>query len=114
MRAGLTWDAVRVPRWVAAPTLAALADKSGAVIEDTWGAVWYWLIRPGAGAGWGHGHGVYVLGTACWLAVPPVTRTEGAGVHWLIPPVSGRAALTDAPLLNVALGDALAELAGPR
>lgn len=114
MRAGLMWDAVRVPRWLAVPALARLGDRSGAVIEDTWGPVWYWLIPPGSGHGWRHGHGIEVLGATCWVVVPPVSRTAGAGVRWMLPPVSGRAVLTAADVLRAALTAAVAELAGPR
>lgn len=114
MRAGHSWDAVRVPRQVAVPTLTTLGDESGAVIEDTWGEDWYWLISTGNGTGWAYGHGVTVLGAACWLAVPPASRTAGSGVRWILPPEPGRAALTSAPLLRTALNLSLLEPADPR
>lgn len=114
MRAGVSWDAVRVPKWLAVPALDRVGDRSGAVIEDRWGPVWYWLIPPGSGHDWQHGHGIEVLGATCWVVVPPARRTSGAGVRWLLPPASGRALLTDADVLRVALASAVADPAGPR
>ena len=106
MRAGVAWDAVRVPRWLAAPAL----DRPG----DRWGPVWYWLIPPGSGHDWQLGHGIEVLSATRWVVVPPARRTSGAGVRWLLPPVSGRAVLTEAGVLRVALASAVSEPAGPR
>lgn len=108
MRAtGRTWDAVRVPRWVAMVTLPAL-DESGAVIEDSWGAIWYWLIPSGAANGWAL-PGIQVLGRACYVAVPPVRRTAPGGVRWLLPPEPGRPAVSDPRMLHTALENAVAQ-----
>ncbi|WP_211041620.1 hypothetical protein [Streptomyces tardus] len=103
MQAGVTWDAVRVSAWVSRAVLPALGERSGAVLEDGYSGVWYWLIASGAGGGWRFGPAVQVLGAATWLAVPPVHRTERPGLRWVLAPGGGTRALTEPELLHAAL-----------
>ena len=43
-----------------------------------------WACSPGTADTWNL-RGVELLGSAAYLAVPPVDRTEGPGVCWRIP-----------------------------
>lgn len=117
--AGVTWDAVRVPKRIAVSTLRVLGERTGAVIEDSYGAVWYWLIEPGAAGSCELNHQVKVLGQTCYVAVPAVLRTVGPGVWWVLPPDPGvregrspRPALTDLHVLRIALATAASEVTG--
>ncbi|UGY92629.1 hypothetical protein [Streptomyces gobiensis] len=103
---------VRVPRWLGALALPRLGEDSGAVIEDGFGRVWYWLIPPGTADGWELRH-VVVLGETCHVAVPPQWFTEGPGLRWRVPLAPGRY-LTDPELLHKALTAATADALGPR
>lgn len=111
--AGQWWDAIRVPRHIGESVLTALGDTSGAVIEDTCGALLYWLVEPGAAAGWTFPafSGVQVHGTAAHVAVPGPQRT--AGPHWRIPPTARRC-LTPADVLDDTLRAAVDAALGPR
>ncbi|HEY5833457.1 hypothetical protein [Streptomyces sp.] len=111
--AGHWWDAVRVPRHIGESVLTALGDASGAVIEDTSGALLYWLVEPGAASDWAFPafSGVQIHGTAAHLAVPGPQRT--AGPHWRIPPTPRRC-LTPAVDLGETLRAAVDAVLGPR
>ncbi|WP_208874799.1 hypothetical protein [Streptomyces armeniacus] len=104
-RAGILWDGVKAPAWAGDRVLARLGERSGAVLRDPWSDTLYWLIRPGAADGWRLPH-VTVLGVACYVAVPPVHRTNGLGPHWAVPPDHDRQ-LTDPALLHEALAYAV-------
>ncbi|WFB09360.1 hypothetical protein LRS74_21675 [Streptomyces sp. LX-29] len=97
--AGEAWDAVRVPTLVGELVLERLGADSGAVIDDPFTAVWYWLVRPGAAADWTLQR---VLSKGAFVAVPPRERTYGPGPHWRVPPGPDRC-LTDADRLHAAL-----------
>ncbi|WFB09513.1 hypothetical protein LRS74_22525 [Streptomyces sp. LX-29] len=81
--AGIWWDAVKVPTAIAQRTLTLLGGDSGAVIEDSYGAVWYWLVAPGAAGDWTVQR---VLGKGAYVAVPPQDRRYGPGPHWRVAP----------------------------
>ncbi|WP_260867254.1 hypothetical protein [Streptomyces sp. SAJ15] len=97
--AGRWWDAVRVPTLIGERALSLLGGESGPVIEDTYGAVWYWLVPLGAAADWTLQR---VLSEGAYVAVPPLDRTLGPGPHWRVPFTSDRC-LTDAARLHTAL-----------
>lgn len=111
--AGKWWDAVKVPTALGTRTLEHLAD-SGAIIEDQDGSVMYWLIAPDSAGDWEPLPSVTVLGTARhgtrYVAVPPVHKTRGRGLRWLIRYAPDRY-LTDAGQLHAALEAALSETA---
>ncbi|MEU7279163.1 hypothetical protein AB0A69_10350 [Streptomyces sp. NPDC045431] len=112
--AGRWWDAVRAPSFVGVRVLARLGGDSGAVIEDGFGATFYWLVRPGAADAWElPGSYVAVQGTATYVAVPPVTRTEGPGLRWAVP-LGRTRCLTDPALLHATLAAELDAMIGPR
>lgn len=110
--AGVAWDALKVAACLGDSALAWLGERSGAVLRDPWSAALYWLVRPGAADGWRLPH-VVVLGVACYVAVPPVHRTNGFGPHWAVPPAHERQ-LTDPVLLHDALAHAIREDFGRR
>ncbi|MEU0270598.1 hypothetical protein [Streptomyces sp. NPDC006307] len=112
--AGRWWDAVRAPSCVGVSVLARLGEDSGAVIEDGFGATFYWFVGPGAADAWELPQSyVTVRGTATYVAVPPVTRTEGPGLRWAVP-FSTTRCLTDPALLHATLAAELDAMIGPR
>lgn len=112
------WDAVRVPQSAARGVLEFLGDASGAVIEDPYGRVCYWLIRRCSAARWDTASLplVEVLQNAemelSYLAVPPAARVKGPGPYWRVPIAPSRY-LTAAPALLNALRTVLHDGAGP-
>lgn len=115
--AGESWDAVRVPAYLGDRVLARLGREGGAVVRDPYAHRLYWFIAPGAADAWIAGipdvSFVQVLGTGCWVMVPPLDRRRSAGPYWQVPVADG-CRLTDAELLRVVLDAVLAEALGPR
>jgi len=112
MACGGAWDAIKVPRFIGRGGLERLGDETGAVIEDPYGHVVYWLVLPGTADTWDL-YRVDRLGTASYLAVPPVERTEGPGVHWRVPLAPERY-LTAPEALHAALVAEVNVWTGPR
>ncbi|WP_326694751.1 DUF6415 family natural product biosynthesis protein [Streptomyces sp. NBC_01766] len=111
---GKYWDAVRVATGLGRCVVDRLGPQCGAVIEDAYGMVLYWLIEPGAADAWElPQHTVGVLGPHTYVAVPPVGRTSAPGLHWAVP-VSPLCYLTDPELLHAALTAEIALAYGPR
>ncbi|MGW1671480.1 hypothetical protein [Streptomyces sp. NPDC002324] len=104
--AGRWWTAVRVPAALGALALTSLGDGTGAVIEDGYGGIMYWLVPPGDAAGWLL-PGVQVLDRGSHVAVPPLRRTSGPGLYWRVP-LSHDSYWTDAERLRAALTGAAA------
>jgi hypothetical protein len=103
-RAGVDWDAVRVPHVLALDTLDILGPRSGAVIDD--GHVLYWFLPRGAANDW-QVDGTHPLVRGGSLTVPPARRTQGPGPYWRICPGDSDW-LTDPAALRAAIEDALA------
>jgi hypothetical protein len=103
--AGVTWDAVRVPRNIGLTALTILGARSGAVIEDPNGLALYWFIRPGRATAWGVTNTV-ALSTGSFVVVPPARRTAGPGPHWRVCPGT-KPWTTDVEALRTAVEDAL-------
>ncbi|MEE1929810.1 hypothetical protein V1J52_16720 [Streptomyces sp. TRM 70351] len=96
--AGRWWDAVRVPAGLGPAVLAALGERTGAVMEDATHRVWTWLVEPGAATAWPHLEGVYVFTSGLSIPVPPAGVTTGP-LRWLVLPAT--TALTEPePLLR--------------
>ncbi|MBP5870630.1 hypothetical protein QBB33_36345 [Streptomyces scabiei] len=104
--AGRWWSAVRVPAALGALVLELLGGETGAVIEDGYGGILYWLVPPGAAVGW-KPPGVQVLGRGSHVAVPPPGRTSGPGLYWRVP-LSHDSYWTNAERLRAALAEAVA------
>ncbi|MFJ8939337.1 hypothetical protein ACIRL0_27015 [Streptomyces sp. NPDC102365] len=103
--AGQWWDAVRVPLTTGTRILEHLGPHTGAVIEDGYGGVQYWLVPPGEAADWNLPP-ARILGPGSHVAVPPRHRTYAPGLHWRIPPTRTRH-WTDPAHLHTALRRAL-------
>ncbi|MEU8824330.1 hypothetical protein [Streptomyces sp. NPDC048636] len=112
---GRWWDAVRVSPGVGERALGLLGDDTGAVIQDSYGTL-YWLISIGSAASW-HLRGTRVLcelvDEMTYLGVPPVDWREGPRIHWRVPLGPDRY-LTDTRLLWEALAAADHAEFGPR
>jgi hypothetical protein len=108
--AGKWWDAVRVPRTIALEALGRLRGDTGAVIEDSWTSVYYWLVPAGGASTWEMpgASRITVLGDTAHLVVPGPQST--AEPRWHIPPTLSRL-LTDPEKLREALTRAAAVVA---
>ncbi|MYZ38320.1 MULTISPECIES: DUF6415 family natural product biosynthesis protein [unclassified Streptomyces] len=102
--AGRYWDAVRVRADVGERVIKRLGDTSGAVIQDSYGSAFYWLVTPGAADAWDFpSKQVVPLGVATFVAVPPPHFTDRSRrLRWVVPPAVTRC-LTNATLLHGAL-----------
>ncbi|OMI34016.1 hypothetical protein [Streptomyces sparsogenes] len=116
--AGKSWDAVRVPLsigiGIGKRTLDLLGDATGAVIENPFDKVLYWLIAPGSAADWDMSllpH-IAVWGATSYIEVPPADFRKGPGVRWLVPPHDRHLSAPSA--LYAALQTATREAFGPR
>lgn len=105
-RVGVAWDAVKAPTYLGDGALVRLGDTSGAVIRDPWSQVLYWLVPVGTAESWVPLPQIAVLGSTCWLAVPPGHRTRSLGPYWALPP-TGERQLTDPGALHEALTQAI-------
>jgi hypothetical protein len=105
---GLWWDAVRAAPAIGDRALDLLGDATGAVIQDTYGTL-YWLTKVGTARSW-HLRKVHALtqlvDEATYLGVPPASRTKPPGTHWRIPLGHDRY-LTHADRLHAALAQAV-------
>lgn len=112
--AGCSWDAVRAQSSIGARVLERLGEDSGAVIADGSAAILYWLVHPGAADAWELPQPfVEIRGVASYIAVPPVTYTDGSGLRWATPLAPTRY-LTDPELLHAALAAEVNAAIGPR
>ncbi|GAA2364877.1 hypothetical protein [Streptomyces cuspidosporus] len=112
--AGRWWDVVRVPRFIGKRALELLGDDAGAVIENPFDGVLYWLIVPGTAAEWDLSRlpSVEVWGATAYIEVPSADCRRGPGVRWRVPPRDRY--LTDPAALLAALLTATREALGPR
>ncbi len=101
-RAGIHWDAVRIGSALGETILRLLGDRTGAVIEDTWGRTMYWLVPAGTAAAWDV-PGSVALGIACWVTVPGPAAEE---IRWRVPTTAQGGVLTGPRLLADALAAA--------
>ncbi|WP_254885656.1 hypothetical protein [Streptomyces sp. NA02950] len=112
---GSHWDAVRVAQPVGERALQHLGAESGAVIQDTYGTL-YWLVAVGSARSWNLRQ-VRVLTAlvdeVTYLGVPSADWREGPRPHWRVPLGPGRY-LTDAQRLWEALAAADHAELGPR
>lgn len=105
--AGKEWDAIRVPEQVGVRALEILGGRSGAVIEDPRGRVFYWFVPTGTAAEWSVA-GTRALGDHCHVSVPPDRKVAGYGPRWRITPGDGRMLTRSAPL-RAAIEDAIGQ-----
>lgn len=110
--AGKRWDVLILPGELGYPTLEVLnrrIDRPGPVLADFGDARLGFFVPPGTVARW-IGTGVRGAGSGTWIVVPYPGRT-GGGVRWLVQP-DGSGTLTDPPLLELAMHEAVAGIAG--
>jgi hypothetical protein len=110
--AGLLWDVLVIGARLGHPALDVLdrmLDRPGPVLADLGDVCVGFLVPPGTSSRW-LGTGVRAAGRGTWIAVPHPGRPTGA-VRWLVPP-DGTGHLTDPVLLELALHEAAAGIAG--
>ncbi|MFC6061492.1 hypothetical protein [Streptomyces ochraceiscleroticus] len=110
--AGLAWDVLIVPGDLGHPTLDVLTsclDRPGPVLADFGEGRMGFFVPPGTTARW-LGTGVRGAGRGTWIVVPYPGRYTG-GTRWLVPP-DGDGTLTDPGVLELALHEAAARVAG--
>lgn len=105
LKAGVAWDAVRVPAWLSRAVLPALGVSTGIVLEDGHGLAWTWFVPVGSISATQLGHGIEVLGAACWVLIPPPSRLTRPGPRWVLEPGFGQTALTSPASLRQAVED---------
>lgn len=112
--AGRLWDVLILTGELGYPTLdvlARLVDRPGPVLADFGDSRMGYFVPPGTAARW-IGTGVRTAGPGTWIVVPYPGRATG-GVRWLVPP-DGTGTLTDPGVLELAMHEAAAHLAGRR
>lgn len=110
--AGRYWDVLILTGALGYPTLdvlRGLVDQLGPVLADFGEARTGFFVPPGTATRW-VGTGVRAAGRGAWIVVPYPGRRTG-GVRWLVPP-DGRGTLNDPVLLELAMHEAAARLAG--
>ncbi len=110
--AGLLWDVLILGGDLGYPTLdvlTRLVERPGPVLADFGDARMGFFVPPGTAARW-LGSGVRAVGRGTWIVVPYPGRPTG-GVRWLVPP-DGTGHLTDPVVLELAMHEAAARLAG--
>ncbi|MEU8838726.1 hypothetical protein AB0D97_06270 [Streptomyces roseus] len=110
--AGRRWDVLILPGELgqtALDVLTLLLDRPGPVLADFGGTRLGFFVPPGTASRW-LGTGVRGAGRGTWIVVPYPGRTTG-GVHWLVAP-DGSGTLTDPVLLELAMHEAAARVAG--
>ncbi|OIJ91080.1 hypothetical protein BIV25_30605 [Streptomyces sp. MUSC 14] len=110
--AGKAWDVLILPGVLGHPTLDVLTrilDRPGPVLADFGDDRVGFFVAPGTAARW-VGTGIRTAGPGTWIVVPHPGRTA-RGVRWLVPP-DGSGTLTDPALLELAMHEAVAGLAG--
>ncbi|MFF4104826.1 hypothetical protein [Streptomyces sp. NPDC001903] len=110
--AGRQWDVLILPGELgqaALDVLALLLDRPGPVLADFADARLGFFVPPGTASRW-IGTGVRGAGHGTWIVVPYPGRATG-GVRWLVAP-DGSGTLTDPVLLELAMHEAAARVAG--
>ncbi|WP_320773222.1 hypothetical protein [Streptomyces sp. CRN 30] len=111
--AGRAWDVLILPSRLGYPTLDVLTrvlDQPGPVLADFGDARAGFFVEPGTAARW-LGTGVRTAGDGTWIVVPHPGRPAVSGIRWLVPP-DGSGTLIDPALLELAMHEAAAGLAG--
>ncbi|WP_405967922.1 bifunctional DNA primase/polymerase [Streptomyces sp. NBC_00015] len=110
--AGKAWDVLILPGELGYPTLDVLTrilHRPGPVLVDFGDSRMGFFVAPGTAARW-LGTGIRTVGAGTWIVVPYPGRST-RGVRWLVPP-DGSGTLTDPALLELAMHEAAAGLAG--
>ena len=111
--AGRLWDVLIVSAELGHPALDVLnrcLDSPGPVLADFGDARLGFFVPPGTATRW-LGTGIRCAGSGTWIVVPYPGRATG-GTRWIVPP-DGRGTLTDPVVLELAMHEAAARIAGP-
>ncbi|MFJ9405498.1 hypothetical protein [Streptomyces sp. NPDC101393] len=112
--AGRLWDVLIIEGELGYPTLDVLARilaRPGPVLADFGESRMGFFVPAGTVTRW-LGTGVRGAGHGTWIVVPYPGRVTG-GVRWIVPP-DGTGNLTDPGVLEFAMHEAAASLAGER
>ncbi|MER7464531.1 hypothetical protein [Streptomyces sp. NPDC097981] len=110
--AGRLWDVLILPGELgqaALDVLTCLLDRPGPVLADFGDSRLGFFVPPGTASRW-LGTGVRGAGRGTWIVVPYPGRDTG-GAYWAVVP-DGRGTLTDPVLLELAMHEAAARVAG--
>ncbi|MEV0413111.1 hypothetical protein AB0I68_20525 [Streptomyces sp. NPDC050448] len=110
--AGRHWDVLILPGELgqtALDVLTRLLGRPGPVLADFGDSRLGFFVPPGTAGRW-IATGVRGAGRGTWIVVPYPGRDTG-GVRWLVVP-DGRGTLTDPVLLELAMHEAAARVAG--
>ncbi|MEU6511956.1 hypothetical protein [Streptomyces sp. NPDC046942] len=110
--AGKAWDVLILPGDLGCPTLDVLIrvlDRPGPVLVDSGDHRVGFFVPPGTAARW-VGTRIRTAGPGTWIVVPYPGRVT-QGVRWLVPP-DGSGTLTEPALLELAMHEAAAGIAG--
>ncbi|WP_326807439.1 MULTISPECIES: hypothetical protein [unclassified Streptomyces] len=110
--AGRLWDVLIVSSALGHPALDVLTgclDQPGPVLADFGDSRVGFFVPPGTASRW-LGTGVRCAGQGTWVVVPYPGRATG-GTRWLVPP-DGRGTLNDPVVVEMALHEAAARIAG--
>lgn len=111
--AGRMWDVLIVGGLLGYPTLDALTgclERPGPVLADFGDARIGFFVPPGTAARWAD-TGIRCAGRGTWIVAPRPGGRAAGGARWLIQP-DGSGTLTDPAVLELAMQDAAARLAG--
>ncbi|WP_369043519.1 hypothetical protein [Streptomyces sp. Midd1] len=103
-QAGLTWDAIVVPRALGRAAVTILGPRCGAVVDDL--ANLYWFVAHGSADGLTFEHATVLAEQQHTVAIPPARLSHGPGPHWAVCPGDSDW-LTDVRALQAALEDCL-------
>ncbi|MEU6061683.1 hypothetical protein [Streptomyces sp. NPDC047097] len=110
--AGRRWDVLIAPGdlgYATLEVLSRLAARPGPVLAGAGQGRLGFFVPPGTAARW-FGTGIRAAGPGAWIAAPHPARAP-AGSRWLVLP-DGRGTLTEPAVLELALHEAAARLAG--
>ncbi|MET9697551.1 hypothetical protein ABZY31_11560 [Streptomyces sp. NPDC006529] len=110
--AGRRWDVLILPGELGQATLDVLTlliEKPGPVLADFGDSRLGFFVPAGTASRW-LGTGVRGAGRGTWIVVPYPGRATG-GVRWLVVP-DGHGTLTDPAVLELAMHEAAAQVAG--
>lgn len=110
--AGRLWDVLILGAELGHPALDVLTnclDRPGPVLADFGDARVGFFVPPGTASRW-VGTGVRCAGRGTWIVVPYPGKFTG-GTRWIVPP-DGYGTLNDPVLLELAMHEAAAWIAG--
>ncbi len=81
--AAVEWDAIRIPRYVAASAMNRIEGEPGPVLVDPRWRVLYFLVPHGTADWWREPNTTALTGPES-VALPPSHRARPPGPYWLV------------------------------